>query len=62
MVINNNILPLHYLNGSRLTPKIQTFCGSYPIIKVAVFKERSGLEQAALVETKGIFVSIFFSS
>ena len=60
MVINNNILPLHYLNGSRLTPKIQAFCGSYPVIRVAVFKERSSLEQAALMEVKGIFVSAFF--
>jgi len=52
MVINNNILPLHYLNGSSLTPKIQAFCGNYPVIKVAVFKDRKGLEEAALAEAK----------
>ena len=52
MVINNNLLPLHLLNGSSLTPEIQAFCGNYPVIKVAVFKERDGMEKAALEQAK----------
>lgn len=58
MVVKNNILPLHYLNGSHLTPNIVGFCGNYPIIKVAVFKDRSSLEQNVLVKARGTFILI----
>lgn len=52
MITNKNILPLHYLNGSSLTAQIQAFCGNFPVIKVAVFSDRNGLEEAALAEAK----------
>ena len=58
MVIKNNTLPLHHLNGSHLTPNIVAFCGNYPIIKVAAFKDRSSLEQAVLVKRRGMFILI----
>ena len=58
MVIKNNILPLHHLNGSHLTPNIVDFCRNYPIIKVAAFKDKSSLEQVALVKARGMFILI----
>ena len=58
MVIKNNILPLHHLSGSHLTPNIVDFCGNYPIIKVAAFKDKSSLEQVALVKARGMFILI----
>ena len=58
MVIKNNTLPLHHLNGSHLTPNIVAFCGNYPIIKVAAFKDRSSLEQAVSVKGRGMFILI----
>ena len=57
MITNKNILPLHYLNGSSLTAQIQAFCGNFPVIKVAVFNDRNGLEEAALAEAKGKYCS-----
>ena len=58
MVIKNNTLLLHHLNGSHLTPNIVAFCGNYPIIKVATFKDRSSLEQAVSVKGRGMFILI----
>jgi len=52
MVINENMLPLHYLNTSSLTDEIKDFCGSYPVMKVALFKDQAAMESAALQAAK----------
>jgi len=52
MVLKNNILPLYYLNGSELTDKIRDFCGPFPVMKVATFKNQAEMETAVLTTMK----------
>jgi len=52
MVVNENMLPLHYLNSSSLTQEVKDFCGSYPVIKAALFKDKAAMEAGAIQEVK----------
>ena len=61
MVVNKNLLPLYFLNGTDLTDKIRDFCGTYPVMKVAEFNAQSEMEDAVLTTMKGnLFQIIFF--
>ena len=47
MVVNYNIFPSDYLDGSNTRKKIINFCEKFPIIKTAVFDTIKEDERAA---------------
>ena len=62
MVFKQRLLPIDQLSDSDLNDNIRSFCGQYPILKVALFNSQSDLEAAVSANVKGFYELYFFVS
>lgn len=53
MVFKKRLLPIDQLSGSDVNGNIRSFCGQYPVLKVALFKSHSDIEAAVSTNVKG---------
>ena len=60
MVFKKRLLPIDELSDSDLNDNIRSFCGQYPVLKVALFKSQSDIEAAVSTNVKGFYELYFF--